>query len=266
MAAMNDLEATALPAVTLTNFAAVVDPVAVDHHFAAHHHEVDQLAWPRGGGMRVRVDNTHWRVTADQFVWIPAHSEHELWMEGGDSIMSLYMHPSLRPPGARWQRPLILPVDELTGSVVKHLCVNDRALARRQAAVHLVRDLLEHTVESDDVLAMPLHPAARFVAKAIIDNPASERTLDDWARELGVSSKTLLRGFASETGSTFGRWRTRARTYRAAQLLSQGWSVQDAAAEVGYATATGFIKAYRNVYNATPAAHAARHKVSRGKS
>ena len=63
------------------------------------------------------------------------------------------------------------------------------------------------------------------------------------------------------TGISFGQWRTRARTYRAAQLLSKGWSVQDVAAEVGYATATGFIKAYRNVYNATPAAHAARHRL-----
>lgn len=263
MARTNDVEAAARPAVTLENFAAMTDPVASDQHFAAHHHDFDQLAWAQRGGMRIRVDNVHWRVTPDQFVWVPAHSEHELWMEGGDAILSLYLHPSLRPSGGRWNRPMILPVDELTASVVRHLCASDRALPRRQAGVQLVRDVLEQTIESEDVLAMPSHPAARHVAEALIANPGSERTLDDWARELEVSSKTLLRGFASETGATFGQWRTRARTYRAAQLLSTGWSVQDVASEVGYATATGFIKAYRSVYNTTPAAHAARHKRSR---
>lgn len=210
--------------------------------------------------MRVRVDNSQWRVTRGQFVWIPANSEHEVWMEGGDAVLSLYLDPVLRPSGERWQRPLVLPADELAGSVIRHLCAREQPLPRRQASVALVLDILEHTVESADVLAMPEHPAARRVAEALIDDPSSERTLEEWAVELGVSSKTLLRGFAADTGATFTQWRTRARMYRAAQLLTRGWTVQDVAAEVGYATPTGFIKAYRSVYNATPAAHAARQR------
>ena len=263
MGQMHDPVAAALPAVTSDNFFATTDPVGPDQHFAAHHHDFDQLAQAQQGGMRVRVDNTRWNVTSEQFVWIPAHSEHELWMEGGSAIHSFYLHPSLRPAGKRWHRPMVLPVDTLAGGIVRHLCAKERPLPRRSTAFALLRDILEHTVESADVLAMPVHPAARVVAEALLQNPALERSLEEWARELGVSSKTLLRGFASETGTTFGQWRTRARTYRAAQLLSTGWSVQDAAAEVGYATATGFIKAYRSVYNATPAAHSARHRRSR---
>jgi len=264
LAQTNDFAVISLPAVTSSNFVAATDPVATDQHFAPHHHDVDQLAWAQRGGMRVRVDNIRWRITPEQFVWIPAHSEHELWMEGADAILSLYINPTLRPAGERWHRPIVLPADDLAASIVRHLCARERPLPRRQTALALVRDILENTVESSDVLAMPVHPAARHVAESLIQDPASGRSIEEWARELGVSSKTLLRGFASETGTTFGQWRTRARTYRAAQLLSMGWSVQDAAAEVGYATPTGFIKAYRSVYNATPAAHAARHKRSRG--
>lgn len=258
MAIMSDIAVPTLPVVTVDNFAATTDPVATDGHFAAHHHPVDQLVWVQRAGARIRVDATHWRVGPAQFVWIPANAEHELWMEGGDAVLSLYLHPSLRPDGQRWQRPLVLPVADLAGSIMQHLCSGPQPLPRVRASYALMRDILENTIESADVLAMPTHPAARRVAESLIANPASALSLDDWARELGVSSKTVLRGFVGETGTTFGQWRTRARAYRAAQLLAEGWSVQDVATEVGYATATGFIKAYRSVYSTTPAAHTAR--------
>lgn len=248
----------AAPLGTSGNLVAERVPVAPDGRFAPHHHRVDQLAWPQGGGVRVRVEEVHWRVLPEQFLWIPAHAEHEMRMEGAEAVLSLYVDPALRPAGARWRRPLVLRADELAAGVIRHLCSRERGASRLAAGFALVRDILEQTPESTDALALPRHPAARRVAEALLADPATNRSLQEWAQELGVSSKTLLRGFAADTGATFSRWRLRARAYHAARLLAEGWSVQAAAAEVGYATATGFIKAYRSVYGASPAAHAAR--------
>lgn len=71
-----------------------------------------------------------------------------------------------------------------------------------------------------------------------------------------MSTKTLQRAFQSETGLTFGQWRTRARLYAAERLIVDGCTVQEASDLSGYATATGFIKAFRQLFGSTPAAYA----------
>ncbi|MDO5067361.1 MAG: AraC family transcriptional regulator [Propionibacteriaceae bacterium] len=234
--------------------------VDIGSHFANHYHTVDQLTWPQRGGLSLRVVDAWWRVTQHHLVWIPAHTEHEMWNDGADVLFNLYLAPSLRPHGQRWSRPLSLQVGDLAGALIRHLCTEDRSSARKQLSLALLRDLLEHSPENHDVLALPNHPAARLVAEQLLADPAAPHALEDWAEQVGVSSRTLLRSFITDTGTTFTKWRTRARTYHAARLLSEGWSVQDVAAAVGYATATGFIKAYRSTFGTTPAHHAARRR------
>ncbi|MDO5082059.1 MAG: AraC family transcriptional regulator [Arachnia propionica] len=229
-------------------------------HFARHYHTMDQLAWPQHGGLSVRVADAWWRVTQHHLVWIPAHTEHEVWNDGADVLLSLYVAPSLRPHGRRWSRPLSLQVNDLSGALIRHLCTDESSSIREQLSLALLRDVLEHSPENHDVLALPSHPSAHRVAEQLLADPASPRTIEDWAEQVGVSSRTLLRCFLSDTGTTFTKWRTRARTYHAARLLAEGWSVQDAAVAVGYATATGFIKAYRSTFGTTPAHHAARRR------
>lgn len=236
------------------------DPLPPGSRVASHHHDVDQLTWPQHGGASIRLEDQWWRIDQGHLVWIPAHTQHEIRTEGADALLSLYVDPALRPSGDRWLRPLALPVDELTAQVLRHLCLRERSPERRLLALGLVRDILEHSEESRSVLALPRHPAARTVAEAILADPADPRTLTDWATALGVSSKTLLRAFRHDTGVTFAQWRTRARTHEATRLLDEGWTVQDVAAAVGYATSTGFIKAYRSIHRTTPARHAARQR------
>lgn len=236
------------------------DPLPPGGRVAGHHHDVDQLAWPQHGGVSIRLEDQWWRIDQGHLVWIPAHTEHEIRVEGADALLSLYVDPALRPDGARWLRPLALPVDDLTAQVMRHLCLRGRSPERRLLAFGLLRDVLEHSEESRSVLALPRHPAARTAAEAILADPADPRGLAEWATALGVSSRTLVRAFRHDTGTTFAQWRTRARTHEAARLLDQGWTVQEAAVAVGYATSTGFIKAYRSIHRTTPARHAARQR------
>lgn len=255
---MNDHQSADMPSVTPQNFLADIDLVAADGHYAPHFHHQDQLAWAQGGEMRVRIDEEQWHVSATEFVWIPANAVHELWVEGAETLLSFYLGPELRPTGRRWRQPLVLPVQEVAGAVFRHLCATPQPLARRQHGWALVRDILENTAASDTALVVPKHPGAQVVARMLMTEPADSRSLLDWSEHVGVSSRTLSRSFQADTGLTFSQWRTRARMYRAARLLSEGESVGDVALRVGYVTATGFIKAYLQVFNSTPAAHTRR--------
>lgn len=238
--------------------AAYRESVPPDHVFESHSHTVDQLAWVPGGA-EVRVGDSRWQLRGDQFAWIPALADHEMRMTGGEESFSLYIDPQLRVGQERWDRPLVLPVDPVAGAIVLSLCTTKVTESRLQASLSLLTEILTHTVESYDTLTLPADARARAVAEAVLDDPSETHSLESWAEKQGVSTKTLLRAFRTETGLTYAQWRTRARVYAAERLLAEGHSVQETSELTGYATSTGFIKAFRSVFGTTPA-HYARAK------
>ncbi|MCD2104179.1 AraC family transcriptional regulator [Rhodococcus erythropolis] len=77
--------------------------------------------------------------------------------------------------------------------------------------------------------------------------------MGEWARELGVSSKTWTRAFVADTGITFRQWRTCARMYASLEMLARGEGVKDVAPKVAYRTSSGFIAAFRETFGTAPA-------------
>jgi AraC-like DNA-binding protein len=67
-----------------------------------------------------------------------------------------------------------------------------------------------------------------------------------------VSGRTLERTFTDGTGMTLGEWRQRWRISRAIGLLAGGGNVKDVALEVGYATPSAFVAAFKKYVGTTP--------------
>lgn len=243
-----------MPEATSENLEAHRESVTPEQFFEPHVHDADQLAWIPGGA-RVGVGDARWHLHADHLLWIPAHTEHEMRMIGASAMFSLYLSPELRLPQDRWSRPLVLPVDAVAAAIIDDLCTRGAAGRRLTSSIDLLLEILSATDESYDTLTVPSDPRARAVATAIIADPHEDRPLEAWARDLGVSTKTLHRAFLADTGLSFRQWRTRARVYAAERLLVEGLSVEEAAAIVGYATSTGFIKAFRQAFGSSPATY-----------
>ena len=248
---------------TSENLEAHRERVASEQYFEPHLHDTDQLAWIPGGA-RVVIGRSRWHLHADHLVWIPALTEHEMRMVGPGDMFSLYLDQSLRLPQDRWGRPLVLPVDSVGVAIMQDLCAHATSGRRLQASTALLLEILSATDESYDALTVPSDPRARTVADAILSEPYVDRDLGAWARDLGISTKTLHRAFLADTGLSFSEWRTRARVYAAERLLVDGLPVTDAAEMVGYRTATGFIKAFRQVFGSTPAAYIRAKRRARG--
>ena len=104
-------------------------------------------------------------------------------------------------------------------------------------------------------LPMPADARARDVARLLRDNPADPRSLAELARAVGSSPRTLLRLFLAETGLTFSQWRVHARPQAAVAPLADGSPVARVALQVGYATPSAFVAAFRRVTGLTPAAY-----------
>jgi|GEM_PF-1039035 len=105
-------------------------------------------------------------------------------------------------------------------------------------------------VADDDRLRGPLTAP---IAQALVDDPASTLTLDEWAARLHVSPVSIRRAFLTETGMPFSRWRTRARLRLAVERLRAGEPVTAVAHAVGMSH-NGLLAACRRDLGLPPSA------------
>ncbi len=82
-----------------------------------------------------------------------------------------------------------------------------------------------------------------------------ERSLPAWGRAVGAGARTLARVWLAETGTSFARWRTLLRMQAALPRLVAGVPVATVAHEVGYATASAFVAAFRRTTGVTPGSY-----------
>lgn len=110
-------------------------------------------------------------------------------------------------------------------------------------------------------LPLPREPRLLRIARALVDDLAIDRRLDDWARWAAIGARSLSRHFVTETGFAFTEWRQRARLMRALELLAEDVPVTRIALDLGYSRPSTFISLFRRTFGVTPAAYRQRFEV-----
>ena len=218
-----------------------------------HRHPEGQLFGAARGVLTVGTDAGLWVVPASHAVWVPPHHRHSLRSHGpfdGNSVYVTEAACASLPAAACAIRCTSL----LREAIARAATWSGRALdAPRQRVADVILDELRAT--PPEPLGLPLPTDARLmrIARALLDDLADTRGLDDWAAHGAVSARTLSRRFVAETGFTFADWRQRARLMRAVELLASGESVTATALTLGYDNVSAFIAMFRRVHGTTPA-------------
>lgn len=101
-------------------------------------------------------------------------------------------------------------------------------------------------------LPMPMIPSLRDIAEKIISAPSDMNGLDHWAKEAAMSRRSFTRHFNKETGLSFVLWRQLAKVYAAVYQLSQGKTVKEVSANLGYKDSSTFIALFRKTFGTSP--------------
>jgi AraC-like DNA-binding protein/quercetin dioxygenase-like cupin family protein len=230
--------------------------------FDTHAHQVVQLAWARSGVLVVTTGTGDWILPPTRALWIPAGVRHQTAASGSTTMRTLFFDPGPDPgpdpdPGPEsgpggWSSPQPVAVGPLVAELIDHLADPALEPGRRARAQAVLLDNLEPVAPTTITAPMPTDSRALDVARALVDNPADPRTLDQWGRHVGASARTLARAFAEDTGVPFARWRTTVRLRAALPHLADGESVTRVAGRVGYATPSAFVAAFRRETGLTP--------------
>jgi AraC-like DNA-binding protein len=154
-----------------------------------------------------------------------------------------------------WTEPTPVAAGPLLAELIGYLARPDLEVGRRANAEAVLVDLLQPVAMTTIEVRMPADDRARKVADAIAADPADDRTLAQWGRNVGASERTLARAFLADTGVSFGRWRTLLRVQLALAALAHGEPVGNVARQVGYYSDSAFVQAFRRETGVTPAAY-----------
>jgi AraC-like DNA-binding protein len=222
---------------------------------SGHRHARGQLMGSMRGLLSVGVEDGQWIVPAIHAVWLPPNHLHAVRSHGPFSGWSVYVaEPACAdlPP-----RPCTLRTTSLLREAVLRAATwpLEPLDAARERVAQVILDEIGQAAPAPFGLPLPRDPRLQRVARALLDDPADARDLAAWAEAAAMSTRTLTRRFAADTGFGFVAWRQRARLMRALEMLAAERPVTTVAMDLGYASASAFIKLFAREFGATPAAY-----------
>lgn len=215
----------------------------------AHSHACGQLIYPQLGGVLLETEKSLIRLAPDRAAWIPEGVEHGVAIDRSFCYYSLYigrdflLRDETRVFAVRpLMRELILDAT--------HWAPENGAVAQAKALVLV--DEIQRAKSTGSAIRIPDDHRIEAICRALEQNPGSAKTIDDWADEAGVSSKTLQRYFNTATGMSFQQWRNQVRMAKALELHAAGLRIIDVAMAVGYSTEGAYSQAFRKFYGYPP--------------
>jgi AraC-like DNA-binding protein/quercetin dioxygenase-like cupin family protein len=223
------------------------------HLIAYHRHGRSQFLYASSGVMTVITLNGIWVVPPLRAVWIPAHTHHQIQTSGTLSMRSLFIDTARFPDLPKDCR--VLAVSPLLKELILYAVSLPRLYPLRGPEQRLMRVIIDQ-IRSMDItplqLSIPHDSRLMKIYDRLSVNPADKRSLEDWGKLVGATSRTLARQFRKETGMGFGQWRQQIRILEALSRLGRGETVTAVAIDLGYDSTSAFISMFKKSLGKTP--------------
>lgn len=224
------------------------------HLVPFHSHDISQLEYASSGVLKVRTKTDIWFVPPLSAVWMPAHMEHETSSSGGRlSLRTLFIrHDEL--PGLP-KDCCVVSVPPLLRELILHAVTLPREYdfgSAEERIMEVIFDIIQTLKPTPLNLPIAQDNRLQKIFDMLTENPADNRTLEEWGKAVGATGRTLSRLFRSQTGMTYRQWRQKLRILAAIENLEQGESVTNIALDLGYDSTSAFITMFRKVLGKTP--------------
>lgn len=208
------------------------------------------------GAVRMEADDTVWMLPPARAALIAAGHPVEVTIPQPVTTSSVLISPSFAPPPGA---PLaVFDLTPLARNLFAECAAfgdgdgfNDYAATMFGALVAVTWALARHPSPA----RMPTGHSAELRAALELTRVhlADDPTIDQIARTVGMTSRTLARRFEDELGMTWRAALRRLRVIGAIELLAGGSaSITTIAMEVGYSSLSAFQAAFRDITGQTP--------------
>jgi AraC-like DNA-binding protein len=204
------------------------------------------------GTVALETGDVQLALSPQRAAWLPAGAAYRLECGQNAVLRELRFEPA--PPGMfaglRGVEPsaLLLALLEDLGTDDARAPVD----GRHEAVVALLLDEIARLRCFQTGTRLPRDPRLRRICQAILEDPANDRQIDDWACAVGLSRRTLTRLCRIELGEGLAAWRQHVRVKAAAVHLACGVPVSRTANRVGYNSVGNFSRTFRRMLGVHP--------------
>lgn len=230
---------------------------AADDHVPVHEHAKAQLIYAIEGTMVLSTHEGKWVLLPTRALWVPARTRHSIRMRGPVRMRTLFLDATVKAPAQGCAAVSVSPLlRELIVSMLQE-CRRYAAGSRGAQIAALIATELSVCNTLPLALPWPRDAKLRRLCEAMRRSPKLTGDLEFWAAKLAVSSRTLSRLFRSETGMSFGEWRSQLLLLEAQIRLSQRQSSLRIARALGYASHAAFSAMFRKGMGLSPSEYVA---------
>ena len=218
-----------------------------------HHHERTQLLYPSTGVITVRTPESVWVGTPEKAVLLPASVDHQVKMSGAVEMRSLFLADGVVPESTT--DCCLVDISPMLRELLRHIVTIPKSYDQEGSDGRLMQVILDQiSLTPSQVIRLPQpeDEKIRWIERRLIDNPADSRSLEDWAKEVSTSSRTLTRRFRDDISISFREWRLRLRLVAAIRFLAEGCSVAKTGHDVGFCSESAFIEQFKKATGKTP--------------
>lgn len=204
-----------------------------------HSHRRGQLLYSTGGLMVVHAEDGTWAVPSGHALLIAPELPHHVAWHGCTATCTAYIEPSAFGDAAP-ETCRIIQLSTLLDVSLRALAEEPPLYDLEGRGAHLEALLLDEIGRAPETmfaLPLPTNRRLRKLCRALLETPALESDIDEWASTIGVSRSTLTRSFRTETGLSFAEWRRRVRMLYALTQQAEGVPLSVAAKAAGYRSA-----------------------------
>lgn len=216
-------------------------------------HEMGQLTFALNGVMVVSSSDGHWVVPPTRAIWLAPNVRHRVRTLGRVRTRTITLHPMVAPNLP--PRSCVLRVTPLLRELLNVMddphCPDSNNF-RSQLLTELLLEEMGRPCSLPLSLPTPQEPRVARICSHIQENLDENKSLQEWATEMGLHSRTLHRLFLKEVDMSFIQWRQQAKLLAALEWLAEGRKILSVALDLGYQTQSAFTVMFRRSLGITP--------------
>ncbi|WP_193331981.1 AraC family transcriptional regulator [Pseudoalteromonas ulvae] len=218
-----------------------------------HAHPWSQLAYSSRGVLHIETEQGLFVVPPQQALWLPPNVTHQISCLHPTRLRSLHFQaPITTSLGADI---LTLSVSPLLQALILEVCDWGKGYQLsddKQRLIDVLVDQLAAAKRQDFFIPNISDKRLQPIINHFNHQPDSKQTLQDFAKQVGASTRTLHRLFVRHFAMGFNQWKQRIRIMKALALLEQDLPIKDIAATLGYDSDSSFIAAFKQQMGQPP--------------
>lgn len=218
-----------------------------------HSHPWHQIVFPRQGLIQSDIDGKSGIVPHNGMLYIPANTIHKSVAITDTQFLAIYLNPNKHVQFG--EKPKSYRVNAFLKELIQLLFEND-TLSQPESNIAnvlmVLRDQIEVAKSYEIPLLIPRDKRLLSIFIQLKHQPDLPYTLKEWATKVGASERTLSRLCSKEFSQSFSLWRQSIRLVLSLQLLGSKMSVQEIALELGYASDSAYVQAFKKLFKQTP--------------